>query len=64
MDGLPGLAQTFKRFFPRAQTQRCQKHAKANARRRVRKKERELFSKALNTIFYAPTFVRIRSASK
>ena len=28
MDGLPGLAQTFKRFFPRARTQRCQKHAK------------------------------------
>ena len=54
MDGLPGLAQTFKRFFPRAQTQRCQKHAKANACRRVRKKERELFSKALNAIFYAP----------
>ena len=47
MDGLPGLEQIFKRFFSRAQTQRCQKHAKANACRRVRKKERELFSKAL-----------------
>ena len=35
MDGLPGLEQTFKKFFPRAQTQRCQKHAKANACRRV-----------------------------
>src|SRR5207247_7784287 len=45
MDGLPGLQALFKRFFPRSQTQRCQKHAKANACRRVRKKERELFSK-------------------
>jgi putative transposase len=62
MDGLPGLEQTFKRFFPRAQTQRCQKHAKANACRRVRKKERELFSKALNTIFYAPTESEARAA--
>jgi len=62
MDGLPSLAQTFKRFFPRAQTQRCQKHAKANACRRVRKKERELFSKALNAIFYAPTESEARAA--
>jgi putative transposase len=62
MDGLPGLEQTFKRFFPRAQTQRCQKHAKANACRRVRKKERELFSKALNTIFYAPTESEARAS--
>ena len=53
MDGLPGLAALFQRFFPRAQTQRCQKHAKANACRRVRKKEREAFSKDLNRIFYA-----------
>jgi putative transposase len=53
MDGLPGLQALFKRFFPRSQTQRCQKHAKANACRRVRKKERELFSKDLNRVFYA-----------
>jgi putative transposase len=53
MDGLPGLQALFQRFFPRAQTQRCQKHAKANACRRVRKKEREAFSKDLNRIFYA-----------
>ena len=25
MDGLPGLEAVFQRFFPRAQTQRCQK---------------------------------------
>lgn len=62
MDGLAGLEQTFKKFFPRAQTQRCQKHAKANACRRVRKKERELFSKSLNTIFYAPTESEARVA--
>jgi putative transposase len=36
-DGLTGLESAFRRFFPRAQTQRCQKHAKANACRRVRK---------------------------
>lgn len=62
MDGLPGLEHIFKRFFSRAQTQRCQKHAKANACRRVRKRERELFSKALNTIFYAPTESEARAA--
>jgi putative transposase len=62
MDGLPGLEPTFQKFFPRAQTQRCQKHAKANACRRVRKKERELFSKALNAIFYAPTESEARVA--
>jgi putative transposase len=61
-DGLPGLEQIFKRFFSRAQTQRCQKHAKANACRRVRKKERELFSKALNPIFYAPRESEARAA--
>src|SRR5207253_4826441 len=48
--------------FPRAQTQRCQKHAKANACRRVRKQERELFSKDLNAIFYAPTQSAARTA--
>jgi len=42
MDGLPGRASIFQRFFSRAQTQRCQKHAKANDCRRVRKQEREL----------------------
>ena len=58
MDGLPGLESAFRRFFPRAQAQRCQKHAKANACRRVRKKERERFSKALNELFYRPAEVR------
>ncbi len=53
MDGLPGLEAVFKRFFPRAQTQRCQKHARANACRRVRVKEREAFSKDVNKILYA-----------
>lgn len=62
MDGLAGLESAFRRFFPRAQTQRCQKHAKANACRRVRKKEREVFSKALNQIFYAPTESSARAA--
>jgi len=62
MDGLPGLEVAFRRFFPRAQTQRCQKHAKANACRRVRKAEREAFSKDLNKVFYAPNEAAARSA--
>lgn len=62
MDGLPGLEGIFRRYFARAQTQRCQKHAKANACRRVRKNERELFSKALNAIFYAPSESAARAA--
>src|SRR3989475_2109626 len=62
MDGLPGLEAIFQRFFPRSQTQRCQKHAKANACRRVRKQERALFSKGLNAIFYAPTQSAARGA--
>jgi putative transposase len=62
MDGLPGLEGVFKRFFQRAQTQRCQKHAKANACRRVRTKEREEFSKDLNQVFYAANESSARSA--
>ena len=62
MDGLPGLEELFGRYFPRAQTQRCQKHAKANACRRVRKREREEFSKDLNKIFYAPQESQARAA--
>jgi putative transposase len=62
LDGLPGLEAMFKRFFSRAQTQRCQKHAKANACRRVRKKEREMFSRDLNGIFYAPNESAARTA--
>lgn len=53
MDGLPGLESLFQKFPLRAQTQRCQKHAKANACRQVRKAEREEFSKDLNRVFYA-----------
>jgi putative transposase len=62
MDGLTGLETTFKSFFPRAQTQRCQKHAKANACLRVRKSEREAFSKDVNRVFYAPNESQARLA--
>ena len=62
MDGLPGLEAIFRRFFGRAPTQRCQKHAKANACCRVRKNQRELFSKDLNRIFYAPSESAARAA--
>jgi putative transposase len=62
MDGLPGLEGAFRRHFPRAQTQRCQKHVKANACRRVRKAEREEFSKDVNKIFYAPNEAAARTA--
>jgi putative transposase len=53
MDGLPGLEEVFRRYFPRAQTQRCQVHAQRNALRRVRKSERPGFSAALSQVFYA-----------
>jgi putative transposase len=62
MDGLPGLESLFQRFFPRARTQRCQKHAKANACRQVRKAEREEFSKDLNRVFYAANEAAARTA--
>ena len=58
MDGLPGLEAIFQRFFARAWTQRCQKHAKANACRRVRKQEREVFSKDLKISTRFSTFPR------
>src|SRR5438067_13754637 len=51
MDGLPGLEAIFQRFFPRSKTQHCQKHAKANALRRVRKQRPEMFSKEHYAIF-------------
>src|SRR3989442_7231883 len=53
---------SFSASFPERRWQRCQKHAKANACRRVRKQERELFSKDLNAIFYAPTQSAARAA--
>lgn len=62
MDGLAGLESLFKRFFSRARTQRCQKHAKANACRQVRKAEREEFSKDLNKVFYAANEAAARAA--
>lgn len=62
MDGLPGPESVFKRFFSRAQTQRCQKHAKANACRQVQKAEREEFSKNLNQTFYAANEAVARTA--
>jgi putative transposase len=52
MDGLPGLEEAFRRCFPRAQTQRCQVHAKRNALRRVRKSDRPALSAALSQVFY------------
>jgi putative transposase len=62
MDGLPGLETAFKSAFPRAQTQRCQKHAKANACVRVRRSDREAFSKDLNRVFYANNESQARQA--
>lgn len=62
MDGLPGLETAFTRAFPRAQTQRCQKHAAGNALRRVAKADRETFHRELNQIFYGPTEAEARKA--
>lgn len=53
MDGLPKLEAVFKSHFGRAQTQRCQVHAKRNALRRVRKGDRPSFSQAVSAVFYA-----------
>ena len=61
-DGLPGREELCGRYFPRAQTQRCQKHAQANACRPVRQREREEFSKDLNKIFYASRESQARAA--
>jgi putative transposase len=60
MDGLPGLEAIFRRYFPQAQTQRCQVHAKRNALRRVRKAERPAFSAALSRVFYAGSAAEAR----
>lgn len=62
MDGLPGLETAFTRAFPRAQTQRCQKHAAGNALRRVAKADRETFHRELNQIFYGPSEAEARKA--
>ena len=43
-------------------SERCQKHAKANACRQVRKREREEFSKDLNRVFYTPNEAAARAA--
>jgi len=61
MDGLPGLEDVFRSYFPCAQTQRCQVHAKSNALRRVRKSDREAFNQDVNRVFYAPTRAAARS---
>ena len=58
----PVLDAAFRRFLPRAQTQFCQKQARANASRRVRQRERELFSNARDEIFYALTDSAARAA--
>ena len=62
MDGLPGLEACFKQHFRRAQTQRCQKHASANAVRRVQKADRESFHQDLNKVFYGATEAEARKA--
>jgi putative transposase len=53
MDGLPKLEEVFQTYFGRAQTQRCQVHAKRNALRRVRKADRQAFGTAVSAVFYA-----------
>lgn len=60
IDGLPGLEQAFRSVFPRAQTQRCQVHAKRNALRRVSVRERERFREDLNRVLYAKSASQAR----
>lgn len=62
MDGLPGLEDVFRANFPRAQTQRCQVHAKRNAVQRVRKADRPTFSTELSQVFYAANESEARKA--
>src|SRR5438067_11061849 len=58
----PDWKPSFSASFPDRRRSVASKHAKANACRRVRKQERELFSKDLNAIFYAPTQSAARAA--
>lgn len=60
MDGLPGLEEVFRAYFGRARTQRCQVHAKRNALRRVRKRDRQSFGRAVSAVFYAPSEAEAR----
>ena len=62
MDGLPGLESAFASAFSRAQTQRCQVHAKRNTLKRVSKKNREAFKADLDRIFYAQSEAKARQA--
>jgi putative transposase len=62
MDGLPGLEAAFQAAFARAQTQRCQVHAKRNILKRVSKKDREAFRKDLDAVFYAKSESKARRA--
>lgn len=62
MDGLPGLEDAFRTVFGKAQTQRCQVHAKRNALQRVSKKDREAFRKDLDAVFYAKHEAQARKA--
>jgi putative transposase len=62
MDGLSGLEAAFQAAFPQARTQRCQVHAKRNAIKRVSKKDRDVFRKDLDAVFYAKTRAVARQA--
>lgn len=62
MDGLAGLEEAFRAWFPNAKTQRCQVHAKRNAVTRVPKRDREAFRKDLDRVFYGANEAEARRA--
>ena len=65
-NGMPADASTPTRKTAasrKPKSTKAQKHAKANAFRRVRKKEREMFSRDLNGISMPPTRVSLARPS-
>lgn len=54
MDGLPGLAETFLKVFPKADIQRCVVHKVRNSIAKVRKKHQEEVITDLKAIYRSP----------
>lgn len=64
MDGLPGLENAFKEFFPNSQTQRCWVHALKNALAKTSLKLRPAFKSLALKVMYAPSEDSARMAFK
>jgi putative transposase len=64
MDGLPGLENTFKEFYPNAVTARCWAHALRNAMAKTPERLREPFKFLVNKVMYASSENAARVAFK